>query len=107
MDPAELRMSVARDGTETVIRVAGELDMSTTSQLADTVNRELREFPGRIVLDLAGLTFCDSLGLGTLIVLSRAAQTQQTFLALRDPSPFFARMLDITGMRDGLNIAAP
>jgi len=57
------------------------------------------------VLDLADLTFCDSLGLGTLVVLSRAARVQQTYLLLRNPSPFFARMLDVTGVRTGLNIA--
>lgn len=105
MDRAELRMSVARGGEETVVTVDGDLDMSTAPRLADTVNEELREAPGRIVLDLAGLGFCDSLGLGTLVVLSRTARVQQTFLLLRNPSPFFTRMLDVTGVREGLNIA--
>jgi anti-sigma B factor antagonist len=105
MEATVLRTSVTRDAEQTVIHVTGELDMSTTSQLADTVNAELRQCPGRLVLDLADLTFCDSLGLGTLIVLSRSAQTQQKFLVLRNPSEFFTHMLDITGLREGLNIA--
>lgn len=85
--------------------VSGELDMSTAEQLSSTVNDQLRENPARIVLDLAQLTFCDSLGLGTLVVLSRAARNQQTYLLLRNPSPFFTRMLDVTGVREGLNIS--
>jgi anti-sigma B factor antagonist len=105
MDRAELRVSVAHGADETVVAVAGELDMSTAEQLSDTVNGELRQTPGRLVLDLADLTFCDSLGLGTLVVLSRTARIQQTYLVVRNPSPFFTRMLDVTGVRAGLNIA--
>ena len=104
MDRADLRMSVSRGDGETVVSVTGDLDVSTATQLADTVDAELREAPGRVVLDLGGLTFCDSLGLGTLVVLSRTARQQQAFLVLRNPSPFFTRMLDVTGVREGLNI---
>jgi anti-sigma B factor antagonist len=105
MDRADLRISVSRGDAETVVSVNGDLDVSTATRLADTVNEELREPPSRIVLDLAGLTFCDSLGLGTLVVLSRTARVQQTYLLLRNPSPFFTRMLEVTGVREGLNIA--
>jgi anti-sigma B factor antagonist len=105
MDRAELRVSVAHGADETVVALAGELDMSTAEQLSGAVNDELRLGRGRIVLDLADLTFCDSLGLGTLVVLSRAARVQQTYLVVRNPSPFFNRMLDVTGVRAGLNIA--
>lgn len=79
--------------------------MSTAEQLSDAVTGQLRQGPTRIVIDLTQLTFCDSLGLGTLVVLSRTARNQQTYLLLRNPSPFFSRMLDVTGVREGLNIA--
>jgi anti-sigma B factor antagonist len=105
MDRADLRVSVAHDEEETVVSVSGELDVSTADHLAETVNDQLRDSPGRIVVDLAGLDFCDSLGLGTLVVLSRTARVQQTYLVLRNPSPFFTRMLEVTGVGEGLNIA--
>jgi anti-sigma B factor antagonist len=104
MDRADLRVSVAHDDEETVVSISGELDVSTADHLAETVNDELRDSPGRIVVDLAGLDFCDSLGLGTLVVLSRTARVQQTYLVLRNPSPFFTRMLEVTGVGEGLNI---
>jgi anti-anti-sigma factor len=90
---------------ETVMAVAGELDMSTAGRLATAVTEQLREAPARIVLDLADLTFCDSLGLGTLVVLSRTARNQKSYLVLRNPSLFFTRMLDVTGVREGLNVS--
>jgi anti-sigma B factor antagonist len=105
MDRADMRISIARGEEETVVSIFGDLDVSTADQLADAVNGELREPPARIVLDLAGLTFCDSLGLGTLVVLSRTARVQHSYLVLRNPSPFFTRMLDVTGVREGLNLA--
>jgi anti-sigma B factor antagonist len=95
---AELRVSVTRSDDETVIAVAGQLDLSTVEALSDAVGAELRDTPGRIVLDFAGLTFCDSLGLGTLVVLQRSARARRTYLSVRNPSPFFSRMLDVTGM---------
>jgi anti-sigma B factor antagonist len=104
MDRADLKVSVAHGGGEVVVAVAGELDMSTADQLSTAVNEELRKSPHRVVLDLAGLAFCDSLGLGTLVVLSRTARLQQTYLLIRNPSPFFSRMLDVTGVRQGLNV---
>ena len=107
MDRADLRMSVSHRADGTVVALAGELDISTADVLAKTIDEELRLAPGRIVIDLAGLTFCDSLGLGTLVVLSRTARNQQTYLVLRNPSDFFTRMLDVTGVRQGLNIADP
>lgn len=114
MDRAELRIDVAHDEEQTVVAISGDLDVSTADKLADTVNEELRrrrsteqlgESPARIVVDLSGLDFCDSLGLGTLVVLSRSARVQRTYLVLRNPSTFFTRMLDVTGVREGLNIA--
>lgn len=105
MDRAELRVSVAHGDDETIVAIAGELDMSTADRLAGAVTEELRQAPGRLVLDVADLTFCDSLGLGTLVVLSRSARAQETYLVVRNPSPFFSRMLDVTGVRAGLNIA--
>ena len=90
-----------------MVTVDGELDISTVPRLSETIHEELRLSPNRIVLDLAGMTFCDSLGLGTLVVLSRTARLQQTYLQLRNPSPLFTRMLDVTGVHEGLNIAEP
>jgi anti-sigma B factor antagonist len=104
MDRADLRVSVTRGAGETVVSVQGELDVSTADQLSEAVVEEIRTGEGRVVLDLTELTFCDSLGLGTLVVLSRTARNQQRYLVLRNLSPFFSRMLDVTGVREGLNI---
>lgn len=85
--------------------VAGEIDMMTVGQLANVINTILADSPPpRIVLDLGGVTFCDSQGLGTLVVLSRKATTAQSCLVLVNVADFLLRVLDITGLRSALMI---
>ncbi len=105
MDRPELAISLQRSPGEAVVRLTGEIDMLTTARLADTVNDLLTEAPRRIVLDLAGVTFCDSQGLGTLVVLSRKATTAQSVLVLTNVGDFLIRVLDITGLRSALMIS--
>lgn len=78
--------------------------MQTAAQLSTVVNEVLTEPPPRIVLDLGGVTFCDSQGLGTLVVLSRKASHAQSLLILTNVGEFLLRVLDITGLRSALMV---
>ena len=104
MDRPDLSVTVRRAPTETVLSLAGEIDMSTVQRLATTVDEVLAEPPARVVLDMAGVTFCDSQGLGTLVVLSRRATMAQSYLVLMNVGAFLIRVLDITGLRGALMI---
>lgn len=104
MDRAELNIGVHRAGDEVTLRLAGEIDMLTAARLTGVVNETLGESPTRIVLDLADVTFCDSQGLGTLVVLSRKASHAQSLLILTNVGDFLLRVLDITGLRSALMI---
>ena len=85
--------------------LTGEIDMSTVQRLAKVVDDILAaDPPPRIVLDLANITFCDSQGLGTLVVLSRKATMAQSYLLLTNVGEFLLRVLDITGLRGALSI---
>ncbi len=104
MERAELTITVRRTADEVTVGLAGEIDMLTAAQLSATVNEVLTEPPTRILLDLAGITFCDSQGLGTLVVLSRKARHAQSLLMLTNVGEFLLRVLDITGLRSALMI---
>lgn len=106
MDRPELTVAVRRAPTEAVVTLVGEVDLLTVQQLATAVDTVLADAPPpRIVLDLAGVTFCDSQGLGTLVVLSRKATTAQSVLVLTNVADFLLRVLDITGLRSALMIS--
>lgn len=104
MDRAELSITVHRTADEVALRLTGEIDMLTAAGLSNTVNDVLADPPPRIVLDLCGVTFCDSQGLGTLVVLSRKASHAQSLLVLTNVGGFLLRVLDITGLRSALMI---
>ncbi len=87
------------------MKLAGEIDMSTVQRLSKVVGDMLaNEPPPRVVLDLNEVTFCDSQGLGTLVVLSRKATLAQSHLVLTNVGDFLMRVLDITGLRGALMI---
>ncbi|WP_327007106.1 STAS domain-containing protein [Dactylosporangium sp. NBC_01737] len=105
MDRPDLSVTVRRAPTETVVALAGEIDMSTVQRLASAVDEILGgDTPTRVVLDMGGVTFCDSQGLGTLVVLSRKATMAQSYLVLVNVGAFLIRVLDITGLRGALMI---
>jgi anti-anti-sigma factor len=91
--------------SEVVVTLAGEIDLSNAQRLSSTVTDLLADMPNRVVLDMAGVTFCDSQGLGTLVVLSRKAGLSQSCLVLTNVADFLLRVLDITGLRPALMIA--
>jgi anti-sigma B factor antagonist len=100
----ELSIAVQRGPDEVTFRLTGEIDVLTVTDLSTMVNETLADPPLRIVLDMAGVTFCDSQGLGTLVVLSRKAQYAGSVLALHNVGDFLMRVLDITGLRGALMI---
>ncbi len=104
MERPELSIAVHRAPGEVVLKLAGEIDMLTAGRLTRAVHDTLADPPPRIVLDMGGVTFCDSQGLGTLVVLSRKASHAQSLLVLTHVGDFLLRVLDITGLRSALMI---
>ncbi len=106
MERPELAITVQHAPDEVVLHLAGEIDVLTVTKLSAIVTEALAEPPARILLDLSGVTFCDSQGLGTLVVLSRKAQHAHTVLTLTNVGDFLLRVLDITGLRGALMISS-
>ncbi|MEV6523257.1 STAS domain-containing protein [Longispora sp. NPDC051575] len=105
MLPPELDISVRHDTSETVVALIGEIDISTVSQLSAAVEAALVETPAsRVILDMEKVTFCDSQGLGTLVVLNRAAARAQRAMILVNVGDFLHRLLDVTGLKQAFYI---
>lgn len=70
-----MEVSSTNDGQVQVLHCQGRLTMTTARSLRDAVERAVAEQPPRVVVDLAGVSFVDSSGLGALISgLKRARQ---------------------------------
>lgn len=86
-----LEMTVTANGSETIVALRGELDMSEAPHLAALL--ESIQAPA-IIIDLSELTFLDSSGLGALIVANREDRP----LRLRSASAAVARVLEVSGV---------
>lgn len=81
------------NGRVAVLR--GELDASTVWELPD----HLIGPPGSlVVVDLAGLTFIDSSGLGAILTARRKVMQDGGNLVVCRPTPAVLRVLEITGL---------
>jgi anti-sigma B factor antagonist len=89
----------SRTASDAVLSLTGEIDMATAGELRAAADRSMREPPSRVVLDFAGVTFCDSQGLSTLISLNRQVTAAGSQLVLVNIGDFMGRLLEITGLR--------
>ncbi|GII85426.1 hypothetical protein Ssi03_34160 [Sphaerisporangium siamense] len=94
-----LEIHQRRQGTCTVVEVAGELDMNAVPRLRAELDVALKaRRPPRMVLDLSATAFCDSLGLGLLVsTLNRVRETGGA-LALVVAPGMISRLLTITNL---------
>jgi len=95
--PLDLRVRAhGDDGAEVV--VAGEVDFATHGSLLDTLAEELEGGRRRLVLDLRGVPFCDSTGLGVLVQVRQRAVATGGWLRVVAPTEAVRRALEITSL---------
>ena len=94
--PPTFDIDVSTDDGIVVARLAGELDLMASGRVTETVTSALASTDAaRVVLDMGGVTFCDSSGLGALLDVRRAAADRDVPLVLRDVTRQVARLLDL------------
>jgi anti-sigma B factor antagonist len=99
-DASNLAMRVGRrtaDGT-VPIELEGDLDMDATFTFEPALERHIAEDgTERIVLDLTGVDFMDSAGLGALLSTRERAELLGVELRVAGASDTVMRVLEITG----------
>jgi anti-sigma B factor antagonist len=87
------------DGGVAVVRVSGEVDVATCGVLRDGLLRVVGdEYYRGVVVNLAGVTFIDSTGIGVLLGVWHRARASDHSMALAAPSRHVQGILDTTGL---------
>jgi anti-anti-sigma factor len=86
------------------ITLAGELDYASADQAYEYVRGAIDAHGGQVLLDMAGLTFCDAGGLGALARMSRHAGQAGSPLHLVAPPARLMKIIGITGLQDELPV---
>ncbi|MEU4537661.1 STAS domain-containing protein [Streptosporangium sp. NPDC023825] len=104
---SELRVATRDTGTGPVLEVAGELDFRTASRLREAL-RSVAPLPGqRLVIDLAGLTACDSSGITVLLVARNRALEARAGIVLAAVPDRLARVFRIVGLDQVFAVSHP
>jgi anti-sigma B factor antagonist len=74
------------DQREAVLSLSGEIDYETAQELRTAVSSVLDGNIDTLVVDLAGVTFLDSTGIGTLVVAKRICHSMGVKLHIRPPT---------------------
>lgn len=97
MSGSGLRLTLIETrGPLAVAAVGGEMDLRTAPGLHQQATALIGDHP-HLILDLSGVTFCDSSGLNALLRLRRHAGENGGSLALAAPTDQIMRMLRLTG----------
>ena len=84
------------------LALSGDLDMSATFRLEPALDRLLSSGQvDELVLDLSGLAFVDSSGLGLLLATSERSRDAGIAMAIVEPSPEIQRVFRLAGV-DGV-----
>ena len=88
-------LNINRVGNE--LALVGSIDLVSRGQLVDAGMEVLGESDS-LTLDMQGVDFMDSVGIGALIELSKAASARGGSFVITEPSPRVQRILAVTGL---------
>lgn len=104
--PIQLALTTRRDAHETVVSVAGELDILTVPRLASTLDDIVRRLQGDLVIDLTRTGFIDSIGLHALLTVQRRLSERSRHLAvICDEGPVRSAM-ELARVADALGVVS-
>jgi anti-anti-sigma factor len=97
--PEQLLFRYGLEDGIAVVRVTGEVDVATCGLFRDRLLRIVtdEDFRG-LVVNLAGVQFMDSTGIGALVGVWRRVAATTASLALAAPAPRVRRVLDTAGL---------
>jgi|GraSoiStandDraft_4_1057263.scaffolds.fasta_scaffold619276_3 anti-sigma B factor antagonist len=82
------------------LRVAGEIDINRTRELTESLNELVGATDRAAIIDVSGVTFMDSTGLGALVKTNERLRRQSRRLILVCPPGPVLELLDATGLRE-------
>jgi anti-sigma B factor antagonist len=96
---AALSVTATADDEWVVVAVHGEVDISTATTLDEALQRATAS-SARVVIDLSGVAFMDSTGLGVLMRAHKRQDDAGAALRIAAPSDRVTRLLDVTKLDD-------
>ncbi len=91
----EVQTRQAENGV-TVVAPTGRLDVAGAPALKDAISEAARDGSPRIVIDMEGVSFVDSTGLGSVIAALKQVRSREGELRLAAPNQQVRVVLELT-----------
>jgi anti-sigma B factor antagonist len=102
--PSEFVIDVNAVTEEPILLVRGEIDFETSSRLREAFALLARDDEHPLTVDLAGVTFVDSVGLSVLIQVKKRFDAAGQPLRLANVPPSVRTTIEIAGATDFFGI---
>ena len=96
MSGTDLRIRTTADDHGRVVELTGEVDLSTSPKLRNRLQELIENYSGRLIIDLGGVAYMDSSGVGTLVELKRKLERKGGSVVLARPQPRVRSVFEIT-----------
>jgi anti-anti-sigma factor len=91
-------MHVEMRGSDLLVRLSGDLTLSTEESLIDAVTPHACEHAGDVTVDIEHLDYIDSAGIGELVRFANLVADNGGTLRLSNPPPLVLKVLEKTGL---------
>ncbi|HEX2195659.1 MAG TPA: STAS domain-containing protein [Actinomycetota bacterium] len=105
MSQQKIEIDVRSQGEYRVLRPEGDLDVYTVGSLRDAIGAMIDDSTPHVVVDLDGVPFMDSSGLGALMGGVRRLREAGGDLAIACTREQHLKLFTITGFGEGVSIA--
>ncbi|MBI2708436.1 MAG: STAS domain-containing protein [Actinobacteria bacterium] len=99
-----LSIDVAPAANGTEVRIAGELDLASVPQLRTCLADLTQRGEKHLVLDLSGVTFCDSTALGLFVGAHRRCEVSGGSIEFRSLPSSLRHLLRVSGLDQILDV---
>jgi anti-sigma B factor antagonist len=103
-EPVALTVSTRNDPACSIVAVSGDVDISTSPDLREALAGVLAAGARAIVVDMSGVRFIDSTGLGVLVGTYTSVRNAGGRLALVNDHAAVLKVLSITALDEVLNV---
>lgn len=101
---SDFRVDARNEGRAAVVVVRGELDLASSPELEQQLERMLESDAELLVIDLRELEFMDSTGLSVIVSThQRLSEAGRSLSVVKGP-PQVQRLLDLTGVSERLRL---
>lgn len=104
---SHLAIITEHHGQRSVLRLQGELDVSSRDHLCHAISSALENHPPVLVMDLSGLSFTDCAGLSVLVWAHKRQAGCGHRLVITGAKPIIQRLLHLTGLDTYLQLSIP